>query len=150
MISKPKLVILLILSAILIWFLLPQDAVSYDYTESFLSEGDAYLTQSTIPPLYTPYRLSQSLLEANLYEVAIANSIDPVVFITTMECESNLYTGAVGDSGTSFGVYQIHLPAHPSVTIECATDLYCATDYAIPLWKSRPEAWTCYRNIYLN
>jgi len=35
----------------------------------------------------------------------------------------------VGDSGTSFGPYQIHLPAHPGVTRDQAENVQWATDY---------------------
>lgn len=149
MISEQKLLILFVLAATLVWFLIPQDAISYEALSAPVSEGDTYLSPNTSLPTVEPYKLTQSQIRAYLYEVTTANSIDPVVFITTMECESNLYLGAIGDNGTSYGYAQIHLPAHPSVTKLCALDLYCATDYAIPLWKSRPAAWTCYTNIYL-
>ena len=58
---------------------------------------------------------------------------------------------AVGDSGTSFGPFQIHLPAHPGVSAAQASDPYFAANYmkgayeaavnAIPdsLWTSNPE-----------
>lgn len=40
--------------------------------------------------------------------------------------ESGGDPGAVGDAGTSFGLWQIHLPAHPDVTQACALDPRCA------------------------
>lgn len=58
----------------------------------------------------------------------------------------------VGDSGMSFGPYQIHLPAHPGVSAAQALDPVWATNYMLPryqaavaqvpnsLWQSNPEA----------
>ncbi len=36
--------------------------------------------------------------------------------------ESNCDTGRVGDNGESFGAFQIHLPSHPDITKEQATN----------------------------
>lgn len=36
-----------------------------------------------------------------------------------------------GDNGTSVGIWQIHLPAHPDVTSACAMDLDCSTRAAL-------------------
>ena len=47
--------------------------------------------------------------------------IDRAVAIA--KCESGLRTTAVGDGGKSFGVWQIHLPAHPDITAQQACDL---------------------------
>lgn len=62
-------------------------------------------------------------------------------------------TYGVGDQGTSFGPYQIHLPAHPGVTREQAEDPKWASDYMygnyvrgvtsvqpVTLWVTDPEA----------
>lgn len=62
-------------------------------------------------------------------------------------------TYGVGDSGTSFGPYQIHLPAHPGVTRQQAEDPVWASDYMygnyvrgvtsvqpVTLWITDPEA----------
>lgn len=58
---------------------------------------------------------------------------------------------SVGDQGTSFGPYQIHLPAHPGVTPSEAEDPAWATQYMLPayeagvasvpqqLWSADPE-----------
>ena len=38
---------------------------------------------------------------------------------------------AIGDGGTSFGRFQIHLPAHPEITIEEAQDIKFATNWTV-------------------
>lgn len=66
------------------------------------------------------------------------------------DLESSLNPGDVGDQGTSFGPFQIHLPAHPGVTKEQAEDPTFATKFMLPayttaaqaqgnLWNSNPE-----------
>lgn len=73
-------------------------------------------------------------------------------FYKTASCESDFTARAKGDYEgavpTSFGVFQIHLPAHREITREQAMD---------PLWASRWAAgqfiagnariWTCYRML---
>ncbi|WP_207309614.1 hypothetical protein, partial [Streptomyces kasugaensis] len=65
--------------------------------------------------------------------------------------ESSWNPGAVGDNGTSFGPFQIHLPAHPGVTAAQAQNPAWATRYMLSayqrgaaaqpesLWRSNPE-----------
>ncbi|MFE3653348.1 hypothetical protein ACFXO2_37140 [Streptomyces sp. NPDC059152] len=65
--------------------------------------------------------------------------------------ESSWNPGAVGDNGTSFGPFQIHLPAHPGVTAAQAQNPAWATRYMLSayqrgaaaqpesLWQSNPE-----------
>lgn len=60
-------------------------------------------------------------------------------------------TFATGDQGTSYGPFQIHLPAHPGVTPTEAEDPAWATSYMLPAyeagvksvpgseWQSNPE-----------
>jgi hypothetical protein len=65
--------------------------------------------------------------------------------------ESGWRTDAVGDNGTSFGPFQIHLPAHPGVTQAEAEDPATAVHLMLPAyeaavgrvsastWKNSPE-----------
>lgn len=67
-------------------------------------------------------------------------------FYKTAVCESHLDTYAVGDQGTSFGVWQIHLPAHPDITKAEATDYVWATEWAAHQFlEGHAKEWTCYR-----
>ena len=50
--------------------------------------------------------------------------------------ESGWRTGAVGDNGTSFGPFQIHLPAHPGVTASEAEDPSWAVNYMLPAYEA--------------
>ena len=64
-----------------------------------------------------------------------------------ISCESKFDPSRIGDGGTSFGLFQIHLPSNPSVTKECALDAVCATEKALDIWRLNPRLWTCYRRF---
>lgn len=62
--------------------------------------------------------------------------------------ESGGDTNAVGDQGTSFGLWQIHLPAHPDISQQCAVDPACAARaaYAISNGWSNFHAWSTFNS----
>ena len=63
-----------------------------------------------------------------------------------INCESGFDEDAVGDHGKSFGLVQIHLPAHPSITKEMANDREFAVEFlAKNLSTGNGKIWTCYR-----
>jgi hypothetical protein len=54
----------------------------------------------------------------------------------------------VGDYEQSYGLVQIHLPAHPHITKEQATDPEFAIDFlARNVAKGKANMWTCARTI---
>jgi hypothetical protein len=59
-------------------------------------------------------------------------------------CESKYDTNAVGDKGTSFGIFQIHLPAHLDITKEEALDPTFSANWAADEFvHNRQNIWTC-------
>lgn len=69
--------------------------------------------------------------------------------LNTLKCESSLNPNAIGDAGQSYGVAQIHLPSHPTVTKEQALDPNFAIEWTAQQFsKGKAEMWTCYRLIY--
>lgn len=50
--------------------------------------------------------------------------------------ESTWTATSVGDHGTSFGPFQIHLPAHPGVTAAEAENPAWATNYMLPVYQA--------------
>jgi hypothetical protein len=53
-----------------------------------------------------------------------------------------------GEREKSFGLVQIHLPAHPNVTLAQATDPEFAIEFmASEFSKGHQRQWTCYRNL---
>lgn len=61
--------------------------------------------------------------------------------------ESGGNPNAVGDEGTSFGLWQFHMPAHPGSTVARAMDPLSAARWAYELSKGGLDwsAWTTYR-----
>lgn len=75
--------------------------------------------------------------------------IDAEEFIKVAECESSLRANAVGDHGTSYGVFQIHLPAHPSVTKEQALDPWFNIEWSAQQFAAgKQKMWTCWRTHF--
>jgi len=88
--------------------------------------------------------------EIKLYVIRrfLEADIEPKTIADIVTCESNWNLYAVGDSGKSIGLFQLHLPAHPSISKECAFDLECSTKQAIILAKDNKKGlrhWTCYK-----
>ena len=71
--------------------------------------------------------------------------VDPIIPIVIVERESSYKINAVGDGGNSYGLVQIHLPSHPSITKEQALDPYFAIDFLVlNLSKGKCKMWsTC-------
>ena len=80
---------------------------------------------------------------------AIEYGVDVQMALAVAKCESGYDIRIKGDDGESWGLWQIHSPAHPRVTLEQATDPLWATEWAMPRLKATPSIWTCYRNLYL-
>lgn len=69
--------------------------------------------------------------------------------LATMKCESSLNIYAEGDNHTSFGISQIHLPAHPEVTKEQAFNPVFASEFmAKEFARGHQRIWSCYRILY--
>jgi len=94
------------------------------------------LNEFTIPELVTHY--------ASQYQVSAPK------MLATMNCESSLNPKAIGDHGTSFGISQIHLPAHLDITKEQAQDPVFASEFmAKEFSKKHQGIWSCYRKLYM-
>ena len=83
---------------------------------------------------------------------ALSEKFDvPIETATSIiKCESGFKPYAVGDSGTSYGLVQIHLPAHPYVSKQQALD----ENYS--LWflfsnisKGKIGMWSCAKMLGL-
>ena len=79
---------------------------------------------------------------------AVKIGIDPQRFTATLQCESGYDPQAVGDQGTSLGIAQIHLPAHPNVTSQEALNPIWSIDWAAQNFAKDPEIWSCYHKLF--
>jgi len=68
------------------------------------------------------------------------------VAVAIAGAESGGRPDAVGDGGTSFGLWQIHVTAHPDVSRECALDPPCAARATFRISRAGTDwtAWTTY------
>ena len=79
-------------------------------------------------------------MDAALYNVP-TSTLDKVV-----SCESGYGEYQVGDHGTSLGVAQIHLPAHPDITAAQAYNPFFSIAYlASQISEGHGSQWTCFR-----
>lgn len=89
-----------------------------------------------------------ALLEAIAYARGLPES-KVAEMRTTISCESGWNPGAVGDGGTSFGLVQIHLPAHPHITEAEAHDpVYALTFMADEFVRGNEWKWTCWKRHF--
>ncbi len=95
------------------------------------------------PPAWVPAPMSLRGLISHYSEVyGIASS----TLYATLKCESKLNPAAVGDYGTSFGIAQIHLPAHPSITKAEALNADFSIHWAAKQFSLGHQGmWTCAR-----
>jgi hypothetical protein len=88
-------------------------------------------------------------LRAYARGVALREGLNADHFVGTIACESGFDPDAVGDQGTSLGLAQIHLPAHPDITRAEALDPYFSIDWMASQWQAdNASAWTCWRQLY--
>ena len=107
---------------------------------------------STIEPGATPQpeTISRSTststedIEQLIKDTANLYGIDEQKFLAVAKCESSLRPSVVGDNGASVGLFQIHLPSHPDVTKELASNPEWATEWSAKKFIVDPTIWTCY------
>ena len=84
------------------------------------------------------------------------NQLDVTTILKVIDCESRFNPQAIGDHGTSIGVAQIHLPAHPDITLEQAMDPIWSINWMIDwITAINPQThrqngfgiWSCYSLI---
>jgi sarcosine oxidase delta subunit len=90
-----------------------------------------------------------------LYTESIKMGLDPDVNAHIIWCESqfwNVQSNVIydftshsrgiyeGEQEKSYGVWMFHLPDH-NIGYDCATDFYCATDYALTFLKNGQHIW---------
>ena len=69
-----------------------------------------------------------------------------------ISCESGWNPKAkhLNPNGTwDIGLWQINMTSHPSITMACAFDVQCSTNYALKLLKSERGLghWVCYNKL---
>ncbi len=88
-------------------------------------------------------------IEAKINRIATKYQVSAEVMHTVIHCESRYNPNAVGDSGKSRGLVQIHSDYHPTVTDAMAFDPeYAITFLAERLVLGQGYLWSCYNMNY--
>ena len=86
-------------------------------------------------------------MDEMIHQNAMMYGLNEHIFRQTLECESNLDPSTIGDHGTSYGIAQIHLSAHPDISKEEALDPEFAIKWTAQHFaKGHASWWTCWRN----
>jgi len=87
------------------------------------------------------------------YYVASKEGLNVGAFMATLKCEGDFYNGQSyvknpsGPNGRedSWGVVQIHLPSHPEITKDQATNPFWSINWMADEWlKGNEWKWTCW------
>lgn len=122
-----------------------------------------YVATAETPVIEEPLEIIDMTPMGIMHRAAVDNHIDEKEFIATMKCENvtmnptlqsyALYTFSdpkrgikKGEREKSYGPAQYHLPDHPDITYEQATDMEWAYNRAAQDWaKGLKNQWSCYR-----
>jgi len=116
-------------------------------------ETPTEISEPDIESLITQFSAQYGVSEYVMYEVIrceTAGTFDPsiqsFVYYTFTDPSIGIYKG---EREKSYGLAQIHLPHHPDITYEQATDPEFALEFlASNLSAGRGYLWTCYRNLF--
>lgn len=117
--------------------------------------GASFISNTVTQPIVTEATavnlgLPATSTEQMIHYYAYVNGVSEAQMTGTLRCESQMNPHAIGDHGHSFGLAQIYLPAHPTISKADALDpefaiRFMASQFAI----HRERLWTCWRNLYL-
>lgn len=62
---------------------------------------------------------------------ALAVGVDPQLALKIANDESGFHPDRIGDHGTSYGIWQIHLPAHKDISPNQAEDIIWSTNWSL-------------------
>lgn len=84
-------------------------------------------------------------IEDDIRRIADAKNFPYTEYLVKLAvCESALNPNANGDSGKSWGLYQLHLGYHPYITPEQATDIEWSTAWTMEqILAGRQHLWSC-------
>ena len=123
-------------------------------------------TTITIPPptQYEPVRevIVEQVAELNststvrnyVEQEAIKVGVDPKMVYSIVNCESGFvpqqskHLTKTGEQEDSWGVWQIHLPSHPTITREQAMDVEWSTNWSLgEIKKGNAYLWSCWHKL---
>jgi len=84
--------------------------------------------------------------------ISCESGFNPSIQSKHVYTEKNVPKGyKVGDREQSYGLVQIHLPAHPNITKAQATNTDFATDFlAKNIAAGHASMWSCFKTLAMN
>lgn len=117
----------------------PKDTVSSDTRVSGMEVGNTVSVADVVGDTHV-LPVSGSVI-GTIKPIAEKYNLDWKILVALCLKESQCRADRVGDSGWSFGYYQIHQKYHPN-TIKCAKDLECATEWTAKRLKRHENLGT--------
>jgi len=121
------------------------------------------IAEDTIPKELIKKEYTKQELINKVYQYSEIHNQDPIKVKRTIDCENrdwdidlqslltykagNRWGFAEGTYEKSYGLAQIHLPDHPDITYEQATDPDFAINYMAE-HLGRDVTWSCYKKPY--
>lgn len=110
---------------------------------SFLGVTSVMAVIAPVAPYVEPPK--QLTIDEKIDIYAEKHNVSASLMKKVIYCESSYNPKAVGDGGTSFGLSQIHLPAHQEVTKEQAFNEDFAIEFMAKAFsQGQFRMWSCY------
>lgn len=99
-----------------------------------------------VPEVVKPDFSSTTVVKEYVETEAIKKGVDPKLALSIVQCESGFVPQKSKYPGEeSYGIWQIHLPAHKEFTIESAMDIATSTEWALNQLKAgNAKIWSCW------
>lgn len=97
---------------------------------------------------------SEQQIKVIVDEYSIKYGVDSTRVLETIRCESrfkNVQSGIVsqGIREDSWGIVQIHLPSHPTISKQQALQPEFALEWMVKQFSNgKAKQWSCYRTLY--
>lgn len=99
------------------------------------------------PILSVPTAEAAALPDIHTYASTTAQryGLDPSLFAAVISCESGWNPTAVSPT-RDYGIVQVHLSAHPELTLDQVDNPYFAINWMAQAWEAGHENWwTCFK-----
>lgn len=124
----------------------------YEVANAVTITDDVKTVKELSSELGTTY--SEQQIKVIVDEYSIKYGVDSTRVLETIRCESrfkNVQSGIVsqGIREDSWGIVQIHLPSHPTISKQQALTPEFALEWMVKQFSNgKAKQWSCYRSLY--
>lgn len=133
---------------LMVALLSPFSVIALPPTQLERLNQDVYGVEMTLQEYATQVAKDHGLnVERFLYTIDCESGFDPS--IQSQHTYKNDRYAPAGTREQSYGLVQIHLPAHPTITKEQALNPQWSIDWMADEWDAgRQRQWSCYKDAY--